>query len=358
MNVAGSRFQLGHQRSLDGLRGVAILFVLLDHGAIVSTGFGFVAVNTFFVLSGFLITCLLVAEKDGSGKIDFISFYCRRALRLLPALLAMLLAFLVFAFLAYPHPRAIRELSEALCAFFYCMNFAQIFEFGRDGSLGHTWSLAIEEQFYFVWPVLLSFLLVKTSRRSLLCWIFLGAFSSAALRFFLYQGDADITRHLVRLFVGPDMRADSLLLGCFAGIIVSSNLLPRDGLWLRLLKTGGPFLALGLVALAACWEFSPWMICAGWFLESILAAALIMQLVKIPGGILHRVLENRVLVYVGQISYGLYVWHFPMLCIMREYRLPWEKLAYLIPVFIMAILSFVLIESPFLRLKHKMGETA
>jgi peptidoglycan/LPS O-acetylase OafA/YrhL len=353
VNIVESRFHLGYRPCLDGLRGVAILFVLLGHGEILGVGFGFVAVNTFFVLSGFLITCLLVAEWDQSGRLNLRHFYLRRALRLLPALAAMLLAFVVFAFLAYPHPRAIRELHEALYAFFYCTNWAHFLDIKMDGSLGHTWSLSIEEQFYFIWPVLLLFLLRKNSRPSVLCWIFFGAFLSACLRIGLFMSDADVARHLVHFSVGPDMRADSLLLGCFAGVLLSSNLLPRGRWLIPTLKICGLASAAGLILMAPCRVFGAWSLCGGWFLESICAATLITQLMVTTGSPLHFLLENPVLVYVGRISYGLYVWHFAMLCIMREYNFPWQNMAFLLPVFLVTITSYYLIERPCLRLKDR-----
>ena len=143
-------FHLGYRPKLDGIRGMAILLVLLDHGNLLGDGFGFIGVNTFFVLSGFLITCLLIEEYDKTATISFKRFYLRRALRLLPVLTAMLIAFVIFVFLFDPHGRAVREFHEALCAFFYFSNWAAIYNLGRHISLLHTWSLSVEEQFYIV----------------------------------------------------------------------------------------------------------------------------------------------------------------------------------------------------------------
>jgi peptidoglycan/LPS O-acetylase OafA/YrhL len=155
MNPDPPPFHLGYRRSLDGIRGVAILFVVLVHDGIIRDTFGFIGINTFFVLSGFLITCLLVEEWDMSNDIRFREFYVRRALRLLPALLIMLIAFVVFAFFFDPRRKAIREFYEALRALFYFTNWARIFRIGRTVTLVHTWSLSVEEQFYFTWPFIL-----------------------------------------------------------------------------------------------------------------------------------------------------------------------------------------------------------
>src|SRR5579862_9372233 len=128
-------FHLGYRRNLDGIRGFAILGVVLGHGRILGDGYSFMGVNTFFVLSGFLITCLLVEEFERNGRISFCDFYIRRALRLLPALLAMLIAFVIYAFVVDPHKRALRELNEALFALFYCTNWTDICRIGRHISL-------------------------------------------------------------------------------------------------------------------------------------------------------------------------------------------------------------------------------
>src|SRR5580700_1362064 len=138
-------YKLGYHPSLNGVRGLAIILVLLNHGEILGTGFGFVGVNTFFVLSGFLITCLLVAEFDKSGKINFSQFYLRRARRLFPALFVLLFVYLIYALFVHNFFPAMKE---TLFALFYVTNWAHIFGFQNDGGLAHTWSLSIEEQYY------------------------------------------------------------------------------------------------------------------------------------------------------------------------------------------------------------------
>jgi peptidoglycan/LPS O-acetylase OafA/YrhL len=352
-------FRLGYRRSLDGVRGAAILLVVLHHGDTIGEGFGFIGVNTFFVLSGFLITCLLVAEWDASHDISLRDFYVRRALRLLPALTIMLLAFLVFAFLTDPRGRAFRELNEALFALFYSTNWAFVFRIGRHMSLSHTWSLSVEEQFYIVWPVLLFFVLPRTSRTSLLCWIFLAAFLSVIIRIILFVGGTTnlagniLPMDLHRLSYGTDTRADSLLLGCFGGVLVSSNLLPRKAWFARALKASALASGLVLLAMGACPIWSAWMICAGWFLASVLAMILIMHLASATHSLPRRFLEFPALVYIGQISYGLYIWHAPIRVALLQYHVPSENVMYLVFVFPVVLMSYYLIERPCLRLKTR-----
>jgi peptidoglycan/LPS O-acetylase OafA/YrhL len=352
-------FHLGYLRSLDGLRGVLILLVLLNHGGILWNGYGFFAVNSFFVLSGFLITCLLVLEYNQSNKLNLWRFYLRRALRLLPALVAMLLVFTVFAFLSGPRQGALQEMHQALWALFYSTNVERILEiypYDHEGPFIHTWSLSLEEQFYFVWPVLLLFLLRRNSRNSLLCWILLGVVLSVCLRVTLSLTLVNFPFHPNRLDVALDTRADSLLSGCLVGVLISSNLMPWSDKFAKVLQWLAVVSGIGLLVLGIFWVNSEWMVCVGWLLASIFAAILIAHLASASHGLTHWIFENPVLVYLGRISYGLYVWHFPILIFMQQFDLPWQHLIYLIPSFIVALASYYLIEKPCLRFKTRFAQ--
>jgi peptidoglycan/LPS O-acetylase OafA/YrhL len=352
-------FHQGYCKSFDGLRGVSIILVLLMHGQLLNDGFGFVGVNTFFVLSGFLITCLLVEEYDKNRRINLVRFYLRRALRLLPALVAMLAAFITYAFLADPYKRAWREVNEALFALFYVSNWAVIYHIGRHVSLVHTWSLSVEEQFYIIWPGILWFLLSRTTRSSLLCWIFLGVFLSALLRVGLYVADTtNLSGNILpvdphRLLFGTDTRADSLLLGSFAGVLVASNLLTQTVLirkWLQWVA----ILAVPVITwLGTYLTDSPPMMCAGWLLVSLLTMILVLHMATGNRSVLHWLLENPVLVFTGQISYALYVWHFPILEALYQHNLYWQHMFYLLIAVPVALGSYYFIERPCLKLKKR-----
>lgn len=351
-------FHLGYHPSLDGIRAVAVLFVLLGHGKVLGDGFASMAVNVFFVLSGFLITSLLIAEWDKSNGISLKDFYFRRALRLLPALMVMLLVFVAYVFIMDPRKRAIRELYEALRALFYCTNWAKIWRFGRTDFMTHTWSLSVEEQFYFLWPAILLLLLRRTNRTSMLCWIFLGAFISFLVRLALSiggtqaVGDNVLEVGLERLAWGLDTRADALLSGAFAGVLVSSRLLPTNRRFTRALTFGAPVCVIGLLILCTFSIYDLRVVCAGFLLNSLGTAILITHLIS-SRSFLHLLLENRVLVWIGRISYGLYLWHYPILRAFQTRNLPWQNLAYLAPVFLVAAASFYLLERPCLRLKER-----
>lgn len=159
------RWQLGYRPGLDALRGVAVLAVMLGHVNV--TGFdsgGWVGVNVFFVLSGFLVTALLLKEHGQSGSIDLIAFYRRRFLRLMPAfVLVVVVVSAVRIFVGDDHIRA-----NAAASLLYYSNWYRIVSGDDMGPLAHTWSLAIEEQFYLVWPLVLLLLLPLVPRSNYL----------------------------------------------------------------------------------------------------------------------------------------------------------------------------------------------
>jgi peptidoglycan/LPS O-acetylase OafA/YrhL len=356
MSSNADSFSLGYRRGLDGLRGLAILLVLTDHGGLLGDGFGFIGVNTFFVLSGFLITCLLVLEYQASHTIKLSYFYLRRALRLLPALLAMLAAFLIYAGLTMSGRKLDESLHEAFWALFYSTNLAKLFQWGPTLQLAHTWSLSLEEQFYFCWPWLLLFLLRRNSRSSLFCWAALGAFVSATLRVLIFAGDSRATYdNLDRLTVSLDTRADSLMLGALVAIAVTSKLMPVT-VWFRGLITGVSLVSVpGILFLGIFRPLAPMMVYAGWLLASMLVAVLILHLVVNPTGLIHRWFANPLLVYIGRISYSLYVWHFPLLKVLDRYAIAplAHNWLYWTGTIAAALVSYYFIEQPCLRLKRR-----
>ena len=177
-------FELGHRRALDGLRGVAVLAVLGFHGGVPFMRGGFLGVDVFFVLSGFLITSLLYEEWRRTGAIRLRAFYMRRVLRLLPALILLLLALTIYAiWLPWPDQRA-RLRAEIAFTLLYVANWALAFRLVPDlGFLAHAWSLAIEEQFYLVWPLALLLLLRSGVRLPrVIALVMLAIVASAAWR--------------------------------------------------------------------------------------------------------------------------------------------------------------------------------
>ncbi|HYG23703.1 MAG TPA: acyltransferase [Verrucomicrobiae bacterium] len=281
--------RLGYVPSLDGIRGVAVLLVVFSHVRWIDDTFSGVAVNTFFVLSGFLITALLTEEWNQNGSISLRRFYLRRALRLLPALIAMLMVFVLLGAFSDISRRFSALGADALHALFYWTNWAQISHYSRHNPFNHTWSLAIEEQFYLLWPLVLGLFLKKTTRSSALSWIFLLCFLAMVLRVIVIQMDPTSLKLLRRANLGLDTRADSLLLGSLGGLAFSSGLMPIQA-WVRRMLGFASWVSMaGLCSLVWFdWFRNPELLAYGWFVASALALVVICHLALAQRTALHR----------------------------------------------------------------------
>lgn len=293
-------WKLGHRSSLDGLRGIAILLVLAGHLNL--TGLdsgGWVGVTMFFALSGFLITTILVEEHDRTGGMDFVAFYVRRASRLLPALAIFLTAVVVWR-LAIGATEHIKWQTASVALYFG--NWYRLWAIDDLGPLAHTWSLAIEEQFYLLWPVVLLILLALTrGDRGRIIHLLVGAAVVGMVwRFVLWH---DVSSSVDRIYVGTDTRADALLLGAALSISLTSG-----RLWT-------PSRLLTVVAVAAMYPFV-------WFADGThlqdqsligLAVCSVASVVVVAYAATHpaRLLALPPLIFFGRISYGLYLWQYP-----------------------------------------------
>lgn len=298
---------------------------------------GFIGVDIFFVLSGFLITSLLLLEQRETGGVCLSAFYWRRIFRLAPALLVLLLLYIAIlpAILGRDH------LSAATSSL-YVMNWVLAFKLGPAGFLGHTWSLAIEEQFYLLWPIALT-LLIRLKNPSALQKALVASIIIAALwRLYLFHGGAPI---LDRLKCGLDTRADTLLIGC---LLASS---PR---FFKLIARAWIFALIFLTAevafLSEGSELLPWLYTP----TAIAAASVISALMSPTENALQRALKLRPLVALGEISYGFYLWHLVVIFLLQAEATHLRPGAVgaiaLVLTTIIAWLSFRFIEKPVLRL--------
>jgi peptidoglycan/LPS O-acetylase OafA/YrhL len=353
-------FRLGYRRWLDGLRGVAILSVLAFH-----LGFlpgGSLGVDVFFVLSGFLITTLLVEEWQRRGSIRLRAFYLRRGLRLLPAFLTLLLILALSSLWIRSAAEARARRAEVLVAGCYLANWPTFHSVGLP-ILGHTWSLSVEEQFYLLWPLLLCGLLRrKLARRLILLLVCAGILASAAHRMALYHAHPgpDRAAHVMRLYMGLDTRADSLLVGCLVGLLASWGLLPRSR---RAVFWGGSASLIGVAVLGylarnRCLDHSQYY--HGLFTGvALMVGVLIVRLLVSPSRLGSLLLESAPLVGVGRISYGLYLFHVPVIRWLNPAGLGWRYPGMTLLVvgltLASALLSYFCIERPCLRLKDRLG---
>jgi peptidoglycan/LPS O-acetylase OafA/YrhL len=329
--------------------------MLFHFGAPFDQG-GFLGVDAFFVLSGFLITALLIEEWSRTGGIAFRRFYTRRALRLLPALFAMLL--LVTVVVALIAPRDVQEATwrGTVVTLLYAANWQKVFSSQSVGLLGHTWSLSIEEQFYVLWPPLLLLLL---RHRLSLHWLTLVAavlaVASASTRALMMMSGAHTTEVLYNAL---QTRADALLIGCAAALAVASGIVPHRPWPLSLRVLVGTALPL---ALCLCFEKArsdaPPMYYAGFLLFACAVAVLIVGLVA--GRTTNLALQSPPLVWIGARSYGLYLWHLPVHEILKILGVAssWRLLPYLVlnlgVSLLLAGLSYRVIETPALNLKRR-----
>lgn len=347
----GQRFR--YIPALDGLRGVAVLLVVVFHGGPAYAPGGFIGVDVFFVLSGFLITALLIDEWAVHQTINFKHFYVRRVLRLLPAFVGLLITFLIVSYVCSTRERFATDLNEALISFFYLSNWTRALGYGKPDFLGHTWSLAIEEQFYLLWPIVLATIIrFAPSPR----WILGAAIGCGMCSWLASVLLAHLGATPERLYNGFDTRAYTLLVGCAVAISLAFEMAGRK--LLALLKLAGALSALTLVMFAvnADWR-SPYMYVLGFPCVAICTSVTIAALThqgSVPS-MLHRVLEARPLVYLGKISYGVYLWHYLVFRALPATSLsgmPLIKLGVgMLLSLVLATLSFFLLERPFLRFR-------
>jgi peptidoglycan/LPS O-acetylase OafA/YrhL len=302
--------------ALDGLRGVAVAGVLLFHGGHL-TG-GYLGVDLFFVLSGFLITSLLLVEAEGREHVRLGAFWARRARRLLPALGGVLLGVALYCVTVADAAGLDRIRGDALATMGYVANWRAVFAsqdywalFAEPSPLQHTWSLAIEEQFYLVWPLVVVGLLTWWKRavtRAVLTVALGGAAVSALLLAALY--DASDTN---RAYFGTDTRASGILLGAAlaAALVVRGPARSRAGR--AAVELAG---LAGVAGLAVAWTQlsgeSAALYRGGLVACGVAAVAVIAAGAHPDAGPIARVLSVRPLRALGLISYGVYLWHWPV----------------------------------------------
>lgn len=342
-----TKFKLGYRPPLDGLRGLSVLAVMAMHFGVSFAKGGGYGVDVFFVLSGFLITALLLQEWDRTGRISLKDFYIRRALRLLPALTLLLAAFCLYSTLFLDTEEARTNYKYTLAALFYSANWVRAFGHTMMGALGHTWSLSIEEQFYLIWPPLLLVMLrYRVRLRKILYLLLAGVIVVAIHRALLWHGEPSF----YRTYNGLDTRADDLLIGCAVAILAVSGLLPKISL------LAIPAAIIVVIAVVVGMSDAAFLGYGGVTVFAGLVALVLVSLLTKPPGIVSLILECAPLVWVGRLSYSLYLWHYPVLEVVGNPSnlSPRENLLLRLTLsFVAAILSYYAVERPFLRLKDR-----
>lgn len=345
---------------LDGLRAFAVLAVIAYHMGMPWAAGGLLGVTIFFVLSGYLITSLLVIEFQGTGRINLPDFWLRRVRRLFPAIVFSVVAIAVLCTI-FNHALLTKLRPDVIPSLFFFNNWWQIFHnvsyfdaLGSPSPVTHFWSLAIEEQFYLVWPVLL-FLLMKlgVKKRVLATMTLVLALASAVDMAVLFDPHGDPSR----VYYGTDTRAFSLLIGAWLAFVWPSHQLGASDEVKVSTGVRRALDAVGIVAFVGLclmvWladGFSPFLYRGGLVLCSVLTAIVIAVLVH-PASILGRIAGLAPFVWIGKRSYGIYLWHYPLLLLMLPQNglteSPWwMMLLALAAIFACSAFSYTFVENP------------
>jgi peptidoglycan/LPS O-acetylase OafA/YrhL len=335
---------------------VAVIAVLLYHAQLSWIPGGFLGVDVFFVISGYLITSLLLVEWRRRGRIDLPAFWLRRARRLLPALFLLITATLVFAVASLPTEVAgLRR--DALAALGYVTNWYLVFShqsyfetLGRPSLFRHLWSLAVEEQFYILWPPIFATIMWLRRPRLVLFALLTGAVASTVLMAHLYQPGFDPSR----VYYGTDTRGVGLLIGAALAFLWAPGLVDGRAARLRPLLVD----AVGLGALAVLFYaffrfdgFGPFIYRGGFALVALASAVLIAAVVHPQTRLARGLLGRQPLRWLGVRSYGIYLWHWPVFMLTRpDLDVPIDGLPLLALRFVLTVLiadlSYRFVETP------------
>ncbi len=346
--------------ALDGLRALAVIAVVIYHMNATALQSGLLGVTIFFVLSGYLITGLLIREWSTTKKINLPQFWLRRVRRLFPAIVFVLLGTIVLTGVFAPDMLT-KLRNDIVAALLFFTNWWYIFQdvsyfeaMGAPSPVTHFWSLAIEEQFYLIWPPLLLLLFSKrVKKRHIQLGLLVAAIASAAAMAILYSPQADPSR----VYYGTDTRAFSLLIGAFLAFEFPParvNGHGRQGFTARdrkiALGVGSAALAGILVMMVAVNGYSPFLYYGGIALLSLLTGALIITLAdgRSP---LARFFALRPLVWIGKLSYSIYLWHYPLLLLMNPQNFtgetPWfAYVGQALVILAASAISYYVVETP------------
>jgi peptidoglycan/LPS O-acetylase OafA/YrhL len=354
MNGEGRKAAIPHISALDGARGLAVAGVLLFHGGHLLGGY--LGVDFFFTLSGFLITSLLLAESTRTGSVGLGGFWARRARRLLPALAVLMIGVALYC-LAFADPTQLAQIrGDAFATLAYAANWRAVFThvnywaiFSSPSPLEHTWSLAIEEQFYVIWPLVFVGLLAwwkRAAPKAVLVTSLALATVSSVLMVALYN-----PLNSSRVYYGTDTRAAAILFGAALAAWLTIYGPART----RPARVAIEVLGLaGAVAVAIAWSrldgHSPTLYKGGFLLCGLGATAIIAAAVHPEPGPLARVLSFRPLCELGLISYGVYLYHWPIDVVLEQKRVGfggWPLFALQTTLTLgAAIVSYRVIEQP------------
>jgi peptidoglycan/LPS O-acetylase OafA/YrhL len=337
---------IGYIPALDGLRAIAVMLVLFTHANFFLGSNGFLGVDMFFVISGFLITTLLLEENKKRNKISLKAFYIRRTLRLFPAL--YLLCFIVFIyaiFFRHGHDK-ISIFQEVYSSLLYVNNISWYWDWGKEGLLlGHTWSLAIEEQFYLIWPWFILLALRYDSLKTLMLALIVFILTFKIL--YISGNVSDLIKSLIY---------ESIYIGCLTALIrwvLNINFKIPDFVALILI---GIILTVGLLPINFYKEIHNLY---GQTIIALITSIIILIIINNPEGFTSKLLSTPAMVWVGKISYGLYLWHVPIFKIFKYHSTFPPTISFVLKfalTFLFATLSWMIIEKKSTEFGRKLSK--
>lgn len=339
-----------HLPALDGLRALAVFTVVVGHANYPISGVpSDLGVSAFFVLSGFLITRLLVQERALKGEVSLPRFYFRRTMRIFPAYYTfLLLSFLLDA-------RQGQHWSPALLgsALSYTVNYFNALHHHPSTSIAHAWSLAVEEQFYLLWPVVFLILGMR-GRRALVIGVSLMALLAVVWRSWLALGAHADVSYLYNAF---DTRFDNIAVGCALALVVDN---PRVAAVAETIvrRAWFPLITLAALLISRLVPPAAYHYSLGFFVDAVLVGVLITQVMQLTSTSVWSWLENPLTRYLGTISYPIYLYHAWGASVGRHVGIggrAGEFIAGVAATLILASGSYFIVERPFLALKHRFG---
>ena len=350
MPVTATRFReviaRRHFPALDGLRAVAVMVVIIGHHGYPIPGIpADLGVSAFFVLSGFLITRLLMREEATTGRVSLTGFYARRTFRIFPAYYA----FLLFSFVLDRIQGSVWSPTLGLSAVTYTVNYFNALHHHPSNSISHAWSLGVEEQFYLLWPFAFV-LLARHGRRALMTGVGVAAVVAIGWRTWLLLHASDVA-YLYNAF---DTRFDNLAVGCLLALAADFEAVGRSA---EAVSRRGwyPVGTLALLAASRVLTPSSYHYTAGFTINALLLMVLIVQMMLLYQSLLWSWLEHPAVRYLGAISYPMYLYHQWGDSVGRHVatgRMP-IFLAGLTATILLATGSYYVIERPFLGLKRR-----
>ena len=360
------RFRLGNRPPLTGVRALALFTVLTYHSNFKTLPGTWVALQVFFVLSGFLITAMLAGEGMRTGRISLGAFYARRGVRLVPPLLLTVALLAIYAEFVHVADAAHRLWGDSFAAMFYYADYRQALGHAPFfGYLAQTWSLSVEEQFYILWSIAMVAAVAAHKRRLAYGFAIVGLLASTVDRLYLiYHGHHFDPAVFARVYYAFDTRADALFLGCLLGLLAADGHLHGWARWARGALTAGAAVS----AVFLCWILleAPLFTenLAVWWLPAttVASAVIITYFVVCPGSLGSKFVGLGVLVFIGDLSYTVYLIHFPVYLALQQNVTGWafwpNELVRLAVIFAIAIASWFLMERPLMRWRQRSAARA